>query len=267
MLSKQQIGERLADIYGLSGKTAIITGAGSGLGRATAKLFAAVGARVMVADINEEAAKESVRQIEAAGGDADWALADISDESAVRGLFEKTGVRFGGVDILVNNAAYRSKAEFFEMSVEEWDKMHEITTRGTFLCSREAIKMMKEAGNGGAIVNISSMSATHTNLWGINYHYDSAKSGVDALTRGLAGEFAADNIRVNSIQPGGMKSEGGANISKSFNIRGPVAGPGRMLMGVAEPLKVAQAVLFIASPAASFVTGQVLAVEGGFLVS
>ena len=127
---------------------------------------------------------------------------------------------------------------------------------------------MKATGKGGAIVNISSMSAAHTNLWGINYHYDSAKRGIDALTQGLAGEFAADNIRINSVQPGGMKSEGGANISAAFNIRGPAAGPGRIPMGrISDPIEVAHAVLFLASSAASYITGQLLAAEGGFLVS
>jgi NAD(P)-dependent dehydrogenase (short-subunit alcohol dehydrogenase family) len=268
MANEQQIGTRLARIFSLAGKTALITGAGSGLGRATANLFAEVGAQVVVADLVLDAAKATVAQIEANGGEALAVQCDVSDEVAVAAAFAATDQRFGKIDILVNNAAHRSKNEFFDMTVKEWDKMHEVCTRGTFLCSREAIKRMKAAGNGGAIVNISSMSAAHTNLWGINYHYDSAKRGVDALTQGLAGEFAADNIRINSVQPGGMKSEGGANISASFKIRGPVTGPGRMPMGrIADPMEVAHAVLFLASPAASYVTGQLLAAEGGFLVS
>lgn len=267
MTTHDAIGNRLTQLFGLSGKTAIVTGAGAGLGRATAKLFAEVGAHVVAADINLESAKDTVSQIETAGGVAIAALADISDENAVMELFRVTKERFGSVDILVNNAAYRNKAEFFDMPVEEWDRMHEITTRGTFLCSREAIRSMREAGNGGAIVNISSMSAAHTNLWGVNYHYDSAKSGIDALTRGLAGEFAADNIRVNSVLPGGMQSEGAANISSSFKMRGPVTLPGRIPMGrIADPVEVAHAVLFLASPAASYITGQLLAADGGFLV-
>ena len=268
MVSEQNIAARLAGIFSLAGKTALITGAGSGLGRDTAKLFCDVGAQVVVADLNLEAAKATVAQIEANGGVAIAVQCDVSDEKSVAEAFGATDKRFGKIDILVNNAAHRSKAEFFEMTVEQWDKMHEVCTRGTFLCSREAIKRMKAAGKGGAIVNISSMSAAHTNLWGINYHYDSAKRGVDALTQGLAGEFAADNIRINSVQPGGMKSEGGANISATFKIRGPVAGPGRIPMGrVSDPMEVAHAVLFLASPAASYITGQLLAAEGGFLVS
>ena len=268
MHSTTQIGARLARIFSLTGKTALITGAGSGLGRATSNLFAEVGAQVVVADLNLESAQITVAQIQAQGGESIAVQCDVSDERSVAHAFAVADERFGKIDILVNNAAHRSKAEFFEMSVEEWDKMHEVCTRGTFLCSREAIKRMRAAGDGGAIVNISSMSAAHTNLWGINYHYDSAKRGVDALTQGLAGEFAADNIRVNSVLPGGMRSEGGAKISASFTIRGPVAGQGRIPMGrIADPIEIAHAVLFLASPAASYVTGQLLAVEGGFLVS
>lgn len=268
MSNIQQIGARLARIFSLAGKTAIITGSGSGLGRATAALFAEVGAQMVVADLNLDAAKATVTQIESNGGTALAVQVDVADSQSVTAMFEATDRRFGGVDILVNNAAHRSKAEFFDMTVEQWDKMHEVCTRGTFLCSREAIKRMQAARKGGAIVNISSMSAAHTNLWGINYHYDSAKRGVDALTQGLAGEFAAENIRINSVQPGAMNSEGGKNISASFKIRGPAAGPGRIPMGRhCDPIEVAHAVLFLASPAASYVTGQLLAAEGGFLVS
>lgn len=267
MLSDEKIGQSLATVFGLSGKTAVITGAGSGLGRETAKLMASVGAQVVVADINLEAARETEDLITETGGQARALMVDISEEAAVEQLFADARAAFGNVAILVNNAAYRSKAEFFDMPVDEWDKMHRVTTRGTFLCCREAIKQMREAG-GGSIVNISSTSAAHTTLWGINYHYDSAKSGVDALTRGLAGEFAADNIRVNSVLPGGMASAGGKNISESFHLRGPMIGVNRIpLQRVAEPMEVAQVVLFLAGPASSYVTGQLLAADGGFQIS
>src|SRR5207302_3483660 len=111
---------------------------------------------------------------------------------------------------------------------------------GTFLCSRAAITRMRREGRGGAIVNISSVGSVHTTLWGVNAHYDAAKAGVDSLTRSLSSEFAADNIRVNSVLPGGMSSEGGNAISASYAIRGPMAGAGRIPMGrIASPLEVA----------------------------
>ena len=108
----------------------------------------------------------------------------------------------------------------------------------------------------------------HTTLWGVNAHYDAAKAGVDSLTRSLASEFAAENIRVNSVLPGGMSSEGGKSISAAYHIRGPMVGAGRIPMGrIADPLEVANCVLFLASPAASYITGQCIVADGGFLVS
>ena len=268
MYNEVQVGARLATIFNLTGKVAIITGSAQGLGRATANLFAEVGAQVVIADLNAEAAQRTASDIEAKGGIALAHAVDVADEASVTSLFNAVDARFGSIDILVNNVAYRAKAEFLEMPVEQWDKMHEVTVRGTFLCSRQAIKRMSASGRGGTVVNISSVSSARTTLWGVNAHYDSAKAGVDSLTRTLAGEFAADKIRVNSLLPGGMASEGGKNISTSYNIRGPMVGPGRIPMGrIADPMEVAQAALFLASPASSYITGQMLAADGGFMVS
>jgi NAD(P)-dependent dehydrogenase (short-subunit alcohol dehydrogenase family) len=268
MYKDSQIGERLAKIFTLTGKVAIITGSAQGLGRETARLMAEVGASVVIADLNAEAANKTAAEIAASGGLAMACGMDVSDEASVKAMFAAVDARFGGVDILVNNAANRSKAEFFDMTMAQWDRMLDVTLRGTFLCCREAISRMQAKGQGGSIVNVSSVSAVRTTVWGINAHYDAAKSGVDSLTRGLAGEFCADKIRVNSVLPGGMTSEGGNDIGASFRIRGPIVGPGRIPMArIAGPMEVAQAVLFLASPAASYITGQLLAADGGFMVS
>ncbi|TDN59183.1 SDR family NAD(P)-dependent oxidoreductase [Paraburkholderia sp. BL10I2N1] len=268
MNSREAIDARLASTFGLEGKTAIITGSASGLGRTTAALFAGMGAQVVIADLNLEAAQATADAIESHGGSAVAVQADVSEEASVKQLFARSIDHFGAADILVNNAADRSKAEFFDMSVEQWDRMHHVTARGTFLCVREAIQHMRSAGKGGAIVNVSTVGAVRTTLWGVNVHYDAAKSGVDSLTRTLASEFAADNIRVNSVLPGGMRTEGGQNISHTFKIRGPIIGEGRIPLGrMADPLEVANVILFLASSASSYVTGQLLAVDGGFMVS
>ena len=248
--------------FSLDGKVAFVTGAASGLGRATAELFLDVGARVVVADLDSEAAR---RTVEACGG-GDRAMAvgiDVADEAAVKRAFAESAAAFGPLDVLVNNAAYRNKAETMTMSVDEWDRMQAVCTRGTFLCLRQAVEQMR--GRGGAIVNISSMSAQHPTIFP-NMHYDAAKAGVDAITRLAAVEFAKDNIRVNSVLPGGMTTPGVAKMHAStVAITGPATIPGRSVMGrAADPIEMARAVLFLASDAASYITGAELLVDGGF---
>jgi len=249
-------------VYGLEGKTAIVTGAGSGIGRATATLFTDVGARVLFVDIDEASVKEA-----AAATGSDYALCDISDEEQVKAVFAKAMGLFGHLDIVANVAAYRRKADTMTMPVSEWDIMHAVTTRGTFLMMRQAIHIMREQEEGGAIVNVSSVSAKHPTIFN-NTHYDSAKAGVDAMTRAAAIEFAPNKIRVNSVQPGGTATGGATKMGTELAHRGPMTMPGRMALGrLADPIEQAYAILFLASPAAAYITGHHLTVDGGYHVS
>ncbi len=253
--------------FTLTGKVALVTGAAQGLGRSIAELFLDVGASVVVADLNGDAAKAAAEELAERGPTLGVAM-DVSDEAAVQAGFAAAAERFGGVDVLVNNAAYRGKAGTMDMSVAEWDIMHAVCTRGSFLCLREAVKQMRGRG-GGAVVNISSMSAQHPTIFP-NMHYDSAKAGVDAITRLAAVEFAKDGIRVNSVLPGGMATPGpdkmrAAQAAGGAVIAGPALIPGRNLLGrVAQPIEMARAVLFLASDAASYITGAELLVDAGF---
>ena len=253
--------------FTLPGKVALITGAAQGLGRTTAELFLEVGASVVIADLDGEAAKATAQELSAKGPTLGVAM-DVADEKAVQVGFAAAAEKFGGVDVLVNNAAYRKKANTMDMSVEEWDMMLAVCTRGTFLCLREAVKQMRGRG-GGSIVNISSACSHHPMIFP-NMHYDSAKAGVDAITRLACVEFAPDKIRVNSVLPGGMNTPGPKTMKAAENAGGPViAGPamlpGRNLMGrVAEPIEMARAVLFLASDAASYITGVELLVDAGY---
>lgn len=262
--------EKLEALFAIPGKVAIVTGAASGIGKATAHLMADAGAKIIIADLDHTAAETVAARIVADGGEALAVAVDISQECQVQDMLEQAVTAFGGIDILVNNAAYRPKAGFLDMSVETWDKMHEINTRGTFLCMREAIKLMRfqGAGRGGAIVNISTIGAAHPTIFN-NTHYDSSKSAVNGITRTAAAEFAPDGIRINAIMPGGVDTEGSRQMRKGTATvapTGPIMIPGRMLLGVATPMQLASAILFLASPASSFMTGHIMAVDGGYLV-
>lgn len=253
-------------MFRLDDKVAVVTGAASGIGQGIAELFARVGAQVIVADINLQAALAVAEGIEGQGGKARAMLVDVSNEANVIEAFDQVIAQFGGLDILVNNAAIFPKRPFLEVETEFWDKLQSINLRGTFLCLREAIKHMKAFG-GGSIVNISSVSS----MQAVVYHnatYNASKAGVNALTRTTALEFAADGIRVNAVLPGGVPTAGAKAASLAIEIKGSMLGQGRIpLGGMGEPQDIAHAVLFFASPASRYITGQLLAVDGGFLVS
>jgi len=250
--------------FGVDGKVTAITGGASGIGRTTARLFADTGARVAILDLNEPGAEETADAIRAAGGEAIAIRCDLGSEEEVIAAFDRIAAELGPADVLVNCAAYRGKAEFMDVTQQQWDDMFAITTRGTFYTMRVAIRQMIDAGRGGTIVNISSVCAQHCSIFA-NAHYDAAKAGVEALTRAAAVEFAEHKIRVNCIAPGGVKTEGLSGIQSSIDFRGPATQPGRMLWGYAEPIELSRAIMFLASPASSYVTGHVMAVDGGFL--
>lgn len=268
MLIDQDI---INSLYTIPGKVVIVTGSGSGIGEATATLMAKAGGKVVVADLVEKEAQRVADAILAAGGEAIAVKADVSEEVDVQAMTARAVEAFGGIDILVNNAAYRPKADFFTMGVEDWDRMHAVNTRGTFLCMRETIKIMREQGSerGGAIVNVSTIGTALPTIVN-NVHYDSSKAGVNSITKSTASEFAADGIRINAVMPGGVDSAGArkmrADPAMNLPMRGPITMPGRLLLGIAQPIQLASAILFLASPAASYMTGHIMAVDGGYLV-
>jgi NAD(P)-dependent dehydrogenase (short-subunit alcohol dehydrogenase family) len=253
--------------FSLAGKTAVVTGAGSGIGRAIAELFARAGAGVVVADVNIDGAGTTVAAIEAAGGRALAVSADVSQDVQVAAMFERAIEHFGSLDVLVNNAAIFPKKPFLEIDTAFWDRLHAVNLRGTFLCLREAIRRMQAQGTGGSIVNISSVSSMQAVVHH-NATYNASKAGVNSLTKTTALEFAADGIRVNAVLPGGVLTPGAKAAGANIELKGPILGPGRIPLGkMGDPEDIAMAALFFASPASRLITGQLLAVDGGFQVS
>lgn len=257
----------VAGQFRLDGKTAVVTGSASGIGQRIAEVLAEAGAKVIVADINEQPAQSVAEQIRSRGHQASAVAADVSREHSVAKMLDTAIATYGSLDVLVNNAAIFPKKPFLEVDIEFWDRLHAVNLRGTFLCLREGIRRMKAQGKGGSIVNISSVSS----MQAVVYHnatYNASKAGVNSLTRTTALEFGEDGIRVNAVLPGGVPTPGAKAASSGMQMRGPILGPGRVpLGGMGDPQDIALAVLFFASSASRYVTGQLLAVDGGFQVS
>ena len=264
--------QTIAELFDLTGKVAIVTGAGMGIGQAIAFRLAEAGAGVMITDINLEAANQTVEQIAGRGGMAQAIQADASSSDDAMRATRATVNAFGSLDILVNNAGIFPHASILDISEEMWDKVLDINVKGLYFYSQAAAKEMIKAGHGGKIVNMASMEGLHPreNL----AHYVTSKAGVTMLTKALALELAPHNILVNAIAPGGiltpgtmaqrttLKSSGKPlkEIFDSFMARLPL---GRM----GEPDDVAKVVLFMVSAAADYMTGSVILVDGGYLLS
>jgi NAD(P)-dependent dehydrogenase (short-subunit alcohol dehydrogenase family) len=262
----------LAALYQLGGKTAVVTGAGRGIGKAVADLLASAGADVVVADILAQNAEETAAEIRRDGGKALACTVDISEETAVRQMYEAARQQFNSVDILVHCAAIFPKYPLLEITVEQWDRIQAVNLRGTMLVLREAIRHMRAGGKGGAIVNVSSVSGEREVVFH-NAAYGASKAGTTNLTRVAALEFGSDHIRVNAVLPGGTATEGAKEATEAMKnsgieLKGPMVQPGRVPLGaMGSPDDIAAACLFLVSPAARYITGQSLAVDGGFLVS
>jgi len=261
-----------AMLYDLTASVAVITGAGRGIGRAVAELFGSAGAKVVIADIDADNAERVAQKLLSSGSEGLAVETDVSEEASVSRLYETAHSRFGSIDILVHAAAIFPKYPLLEITVEQWDRVQAVNLRGTMLVLREAIRYMRMGGKGGAIVNISSVSGEREVVFH-NAAYSASKAGVTNLTRVAALEFGCDNIRVNAVLPGGTATEGAREATEAMQkfgleLKGPMTQPGRKPLNmIAAPEDIAAACLFLASPAARFITGQCLAVDGGFLVS
>ncbi|RLG40077.1 MAG: short-chain dehydrogenase [Thermoproteota archaeon] len=245
----------------LEGKVAIITGAGSGIGRATALLFAEEGAKVVICDIAESGA-EVCKEITERGGEAIFIKVDVSKAKDVAYLIEKTIERYGRLDVLVNNAGIPSSGTVLDITEAEWDRVLDVNLKGAFLCSKYAIpEMMK--GGGGVIVNVASVLGLVGGKG--EAAYCASKGGLIALTKALALDFAEYKIRVNCICPGSVETPMRQRIMASKAPEERRAAELKIpIKRVARPEEIARAILFLASDESSYMTGSTLVVDGGW---
>ncbi len=248
----------------LLNKVAIITGAGSGIGRAAAILFAAEGASVVVVDIAVDAGKDTVSQITAQGGSALFVPTDLRCAEQVERLVQQAITRYGKIDILYNNAGINLKATVTDTSEQDWDRVMEVNVKGVYLTCRFVIPEMMRNG-GGCIINTASAAAI-VGLRGLAA-YTASKAAVLGLTRNIALDYADYNIRANALCPGVTATDMTLRIIESQPD--PLKARerydrGRPLGRMADPDEIARAALFLASEESSFMTGAPLVVDGGY---
>jgi glucose 1-dehydrogenase/3-oxoacyl-[acyl-carrier protein] reductase len=245
-------------LLNLSGKVAIVTGASQGIGASIARRFAEAGAAVVVHYRRKaHEASEVAASISAAGGDAIAVQADLRDAAAVRDVVDQAVARFGRLDALVNNAGTFPNRTLLDMTQHEWRNLYESVVDTTMLCTQAAAQQMKSSG-GGAIVNIGSIAAVHPAP--DHSHYNSAKAAVVMFTKSAALELGRYGIRVNAVSPGLIARPG---IEEQWP-EGVARWQAKALLGrLGQPEDVADACLFLASPAARWITGQNLIVDGG----
>jgi 2,4-dienoyl-CoA reductase [(3E)-enoyl-CoA-producing], peroxisomal len=255
------------------GQVALVTGGGSGIGRGIADTLAALGAHVVLASRTQERVDAAAAEIRAAGGRASGLAVDVREPERVQQMVARVKGELGRIDVLVNNAAGNFYAPSESLSANAWKSVIEIDLYGTFFCSQAVLPVMRDGG-GGSIVNISM--TLHYRGWPLMAHATAAKAGIDALTRTLALEWARDRVRVNAIAPGPIPTEG---VRKAFTPPATADGVPDVfavekamesyakkaipLQRWGDPADIGAMVAFLASPAASWITGAIMVVDGG----
>lgn len=245
----------------LEGRVALITGSGDGMGKAHAILMAERGADIVVSDIRAEFAEATAEEVRKRGRRVHVVVADMADVAQVKNMAEEGAAKLGPIDILVNNAGYGQRLETMDITEEDFDRMFAVHVRGSFFAAQAVIPAMKERRRG-KIINISSM-------WGMTgapvaSHYCAAKAALLGFTKAWAKELAPWNIHVNAVAPGGVRSGGPMKLDNSEILKAKEAKV--PLKRYCEPVEIAYAVAYLASPESDFVTGQVISPNGGEVI-
>jgi 2-deoxy-D-gluconate 3-dehydrogenase len=251
----------LAELVDLTGRTAVVTGGAMGIGLGIARRLHEAGAAVVVADLDDAAARAAAGAL---GADRCAGVrADVSDPAGAAAAIEAAVSRFGGIDVLVNNAGIYPNVAFLEEDAATFHRVLEVNLVGVFLTTQAAARRMIEQGRGGRIVNITSIDALHPSMVGLA-HYDASKHGVWGFTKNIALELAPHGIWVNAIAPGGILTPGVGDMPSEL-IEGFAQTIPMRRMG--DPDDIAKATLFLASDLASYVTGTQIVVDGGKLLT
>jgi NAD(P)-dependent dehydrogenase (short-subunit alcohol dehydrogenase family) len=255
------------ELFNLGGRVALVTGAARGIGQVTARRLADAGAAVVVADISAESGAATVHMIEQAGGRAVAVGVDLSHAESIDAMVEDASRAFGTIDILVNNAALRAFVPWNELTSADWDRFTSVNLKAVFFVCQAVAKRMVAAKSGGAIVNIASTAAERPVPGKVDYNV--AKAGVASLTRSLAVELGPHGIRVNAVGPGATDSQGGGTAgqadAQARRFREAWVSRLALRTDYAHPDDMARAILFLASPAARYITAQTLFVDAGYL--
>jgi 3-oxoacyl-[acyl-carrier protein] reductase len=245
----------------LKNKIALITGSGNGMGRAHALLMAERGADIVVVDLNGDKAEETAEMVRERGRRAHVESVDMADTGAVKDMVRRSAAELGPINILVNNAGFGQRAEFHDISVDDFDRMFAVHVRGAFFAAQTVVPAMKEA-RYGKIINIAS-------IWGMTgapvaSHYCGAKAALLGMTKAWAKEFAPWNIHVNAVAPGGVRSGGPLRFDTPEEMK---LKESKVLLGrYCEPVEISYAVAFLASAESDFITGQVISPNGGDVI-